>query len=1062
MKKRFKNLLLLLIVVVLSASLFLQVSAETATHFENTLEWTKQASRLADLKPGEDQSTKSGNADVTRSGDVYTLTAKNSIYESGKIAFVIPYTRYAQNYEAKLTITNPATSGVVLVIEYSTSGIVGMENKTHKATLSPGGSLPPFSVKSTATDASTKSSNTVTGTVTIVSVTAVENPEVNFGSSAHGSFTYQFAGGSETTVSKNAQQVSAGSVVSGTKVTLKHGTADQGYSFYCWMANGNILGNTDGEYAITQDSTIYPVYLSTDEISKGDVYSVGQESYMFWHLAISDALLSNETVVLMRNYTLPSTLEGAGLCQNHTFSAYVTGSDNSLEYIVPSGVTLLIPFDEGGTLYTTTPGSTKEDYNYTKIYGAPSCFRKLTVGPGTSIRIAGIMSISGMQSSQQGYNGCPMGPQGFVEVQEGGKITVAYGGILYAWGYIVGAERKDINSPASEGAVEVLDGGTVYECFQVTDWRGGSDSSAMVDGNGDNVKTYKVFPISQYYVQNVQIPMKLNKGAKEFVSLAVTVSIKVEVLLRQPIFPFVGQEGAFLKTDGYIIKDYDEETDRMVVSTSGNVNVSPISIYVEGLFGIGDTTMNSQQFFMPLTNHMTIHLLDGTVTMDQDFVLLPGFQTIIDKNATLKIANGKSMVVFDVAQWDGYVSASKVLFSVLPYAYNRLIDRRGSDAMPTIDDLHSASMLINGTVDFSKGYIYTTSGGANIYSTESGVIKTIAGSATLTYQFKQNIDSNGTDQYIPIAITPAKLLNANGNYVQIETNTYIYKDGVWMPCFMTNVNLGNNLDIYFAILNYDTNISVTLIGPDGKTVSSSLGDLPDGDKIGIPKYKYIVYGDLAAKQMTDTITVTIKSGDKVIDIWSDSIQNYAMRLYNKDTTSEKLKAVIVNMLNYGAACQVQFNYNKDNLANAALGTAAKQYDPKPGGSINRDPDAATISIAARNLKVESNIILCVAFHGNVAGKEVTVTFTGHKGNKDQMKYTVGQDGCIEITGLVVADYNSEITLTFADGTVLTTKLIDYIEHLGGSETNNVFYAFKEFAESAYIYLHSKNTQGGQA
>ena len=48
-------------------------------------------------------------------------------------------------------------------------------------------------------------------------------------------------------------------------------------------------------------------------------------------------------------------------------------------------------------------------------------------------------------------------------MNSGSQITVENGGNLYAWGYITGS-----------GNVRITSGATVYECFQVTDWRGGS------------------------------------------------------------------------------------------------------------------------------------------------------------------------------------------------------------------------------------------------------------------------------------------------------------------------------------------------------------------------------------------------------------------------------------------------------------------------------------------------------------------------------------------------------------------------------------------------------------
>ena len=75
------------------------------------------------------------------------------------------------------------------------------------------------------------------------------------------------------------------------------------------------------------------------------------------------------------------------------------------------------------------------------------------------------------------------------------SITVKNGGNLYAWGFISGS-----------GSVLAESGATVYEFYQIADFRGGTASSNM--GN-------KVFPFSQYFVQNIEVPLTLNAGANE-------------------------------------------------------------------------------------------------------------------------------------------------------------------------------------------------------------------------------------------------------------------------------------------------------------------------------------------------------------------------------------------------------------------------------------------------------------------------------------------------------------------------------------------------------------------
>ena len=108
---------------------------------------------------------------------------------------------------------------------------------------------------------------------------------------------------------------------------------------------------------------------------------------------------------------------------------------------------------------------------------------------GANIVVNGAISVSGSQYAGQGQgSGVVTGPVGFIKMEADSSITVSKGANLYAWGYIIGS-----------GSVTVKSGGTVYEDFQVKDWRGGTAVSDMVDNK------QKVFPMSQYYIQNIAL-----------------------------------------------------------------------------------------------------------------------------------------------------------------------------------------------------------------------------------------------------------------------------------------------------------------------------------------------------------------------------------------------------------------------------------------------------------------------------------------------------------------------------------------------------------------------------
>ena len=138
---------------------------------------------------------------------------------------------------------------------------------------------------------------------------------------------------------------------------------------------------------------------------------------------------------------------------------------------------------------------------------------------GSSITLANgaAISVGGQYyAASGGKKGQMVGPYGYIKMDSGSAIDVQSGASLYAWGFISGS-----------GSVTVQSGGSVYEWYQILDFRGGSASSDM--GN-------KVFPFSQYAVQNVEVPLTLHAGASETVYTAVYAMTKIN----PTSIPFIG------------------------------------------------------------------------------------------------------------------------------------------------------------------------------------------------------------------------------------------------------------------------------------------------------------------------------------------------------------------------------------------------------------------------------------------------------------------------------------------------------------------------------------------
>ena len=158
----------------------------------------------------------------------------------------------------------------------------------------------------------------------------------------------------------------------------------------------------------------------------------------------------------------------------------------------------------------------------------------------------------------------------------------------------------------------------------------------------------------------------------------------------------------------------------------------------------------------------------------QNLALLPGAEIIIRENADCVLGAGKSIYVYDRDEWvgKGYVNNAGADLLVLPFAPGRTGNRNANS-------LVDALIQVDGKVDASAGYIYTTAGGANICSTGTGKIKTSAGTQTVTYQVIQS--SNTVGAWADIPITPAQLKHADGTYLISATGTYNYcsTHGMW-------------------------------------------------------------------------------------------------------------------------------------------------------------------------------------------------------------------------------------------------------------------------------------------
>jgi len=417
------------------------------------------------------------------------------------------------------------------------------------------------------------------------------------------------------------------------------------------------------------------------------------------------------------------------------------------DHIVPEGVTLLIPFDSQNTCY-------KNDVVAVNSYSTPNPYRTLKMAKGAKLIVEGELSVSStMHASKSNTTppgGATTGDCGMIEMEEGSSIELNSGAKMYVWGYVIG-----------DGQVIANSGATVYEPLMLTDFRGGSAMMSFQSLGGT------VYPVNQYYVQNVEVPLTICYGAKEMVISALNIS---EAVYQMGDITFVGDNGFFvLEENSTITKHYDGRVDRQIYDVEGDAALGNIVLKFSG------AVASSKNYVLPITNNMTINIKRGEFDLlnNVGVALLPDAKIVVGEDATLAIGDG-NLYVYDSDQWGNY--ALNQMFRPVQYSPTKTFTRT------TLSD---ATIDVRGkVVSKGKGSICTTLSGANICCTEgSGTIE-ITNKVADDAVTSQILQKKEGVSLVDIPVTTAKLKNEDETYVETQNvesgTTFYYVNGKWI------------------------------------------------------------------------------------------------------------------------------------------------------------------------------------------------------------------------------------------------------------------------------------------
>lgn len=491
-------------------------------------------------------------------------------------------------------------------------------------------------------------------------------------------------------------------------------------------------------------------------------------------------------------------------------------------YTLPSRATLIIPMkneqETGNTIIprvVSTGGSNP--------YVQPTAYVTLTVAPGANIDVHGTIEVTGTQrSSDQSYASLPNGPCGFINMQEGSSMTMESGSELRAWGFIIGKGETDVRRNA-----------TVREQFQMGDWKGGSTSFGMLSDNR------RVFPLTHYYIQNIESPFKYHPGAilstttsvsATFGGIAVTAAandIKVVGVSGRDQAMFLMDNEADADNT-WVRKWYDVENDLQVYDVNNSAHIGSMVLDL-GKLGNNPLVMNSGYFVLPITCNMKIHLLSGLMDFTQNTALLPGAEVEIDKEATVTIVHNidgsvlsGALYIYDADQWDKYAydeAANGGIKYTKPVMYAAGFGGQPTARADQFNDktkLKDASINVHGSFAITEAgcFLYTSEGGANIFSsnedagtyvfnvtgpTESSQEQVWQVKNRSTYTNNGDVNEDGVDD--GDYFTAAKLKNKDdhepaftGTTGYSANSSLCYMDDEWryrmfFDCYAADVNM---------------------------------------------------------------------------------------------------------------------------------------------------------------------------------------------------------------------------------------------------------------------------------
>ena len=544
---------------------------------------------------------------------------------------------------------------------------------------------------------------TTTGKITINSIAyEVLTMTTTFQTATNGSYTIQ-CDGQMLEVGQSYQKPS-------TARYILTATADSGYEFSMWLNadTGEVL-STANPYTAPGGCTIVPKF-SVEGAVQYYLDGVPNVYYSALDDAITAAQNSSHKVIVAAT------------------SGIVYGSSLDMkEFTIPSGVTLLLPYEAGKTTIDTTTATNK--LNGTLQY-ANKALTKTTTGylqPQTSVTLeltvpadmtinvasGGKVVVGGTLIMTTWYACTPGGNHANLNLE--GTLNIQNGAVLSSCGYILGG-----------GQINAQAGGQLYAPFTILDYRGGGYTTSTNSSDGIKSGEEKITPFSRYTMQNIQTALHMESGAQIYGYCGLYTGevfsgiIPEQYNVTAPMVVGGANDTALLKLSNGATLDisYNEDlcvepyprVGRTILTVNGGASMGALELTISVLGQEEPVSTDGVTFPIPYNYELRLNGTGSTYNISYPLALMPGSSVIVGEGATMNVGSGGTgfrFVVYD-GLYDHTGTASGENTATVAYGAGKQLANNN----PITSNLQAAGLtgtadlIVNGTLNIGSGVYF--------------------------------------------------------------------------------------------------------------------------------------------------------------------------------------------------------------------------------------------------------------------------------------------------------------------------------------------------------------------